>query len=89
MDINTICAVGSLIFSLCTFFGGGIAFCILKFNDFKHLEKNYEKSEKQKEEFENKINEKLDKLLTLQTTNTTDIAIINERCNIHKTINKR
>lgn len=65
MDIKTICVVASAALSFCTFVGGAIAFIVLKFNDMTHLQKNYEK-----------INDKLEKLLTVSNSNTKDIAVI-------------
>jgi len=75
MDIKTICVIVSTILSFCTFIGAAIGFCVIKFNDFKHIEKN-----------QTEINDKLDKLLTISNDNTKDIAVINERCKTHKTI---
>lgn len=84
MDIKTICIVASTVMSFCTFIGGAVAFCVIRFNDMVHIEKNFEKSQKQYESFKTAVNEKLDNLLTISNDNIKDIAVINTRLDRNK-----
>jgi hypothetical protein len=67
MNINIIIAVCSLVLNIITILGGAIGFCILKFNDFSHMSKNFEKMESQ-----------LNKVLEKTTENEKNIAILTE-----------
>ena len=89
MDVRSICAIISVVLSLCTFIGGLIAFCIIRLNDFVHIEKNFEKSQLQFEEFKKEVTMKLDILTGMNKDNEKSIAIINERCRGHKIIKRR
>lgn len=89
MNIQVICMVASVILSLCTFISGAVAFIIIRFNDFAHIEKNFDKSQEKVEKFENKITKKLDEILEIGNQNKEDIAVINERCKAHKPIKRK
>ena len=81
MDIKTICMIISVALSFCTFISGAVAFMVIRFNDFAHVEKGFEKAQGNFEKFDEKINEKIDNVTVIVNKNSTEIAVLNTKIN--------
>lgn len=84
MDIKTVCIIISTAMTFCTFIGGAIAFCVIKFNCLNSLQISQDEYKKEsKEEFKSIVG-KLDTVINVITKNKEDIAVINERYKLRK-----
>ena len=77
MEVGNVCAIASVVLSLCTFVGGAIGFCIIKFNDMHHNELSLRK-----------VEEKLDDIIKIQNLHGEAIVRIEERCKVRSEAEK-
>lgn len=90
LNVGDVCSIVSTVLSVCTFVGGAIGFLILKFNDFAHISADLKNSEKDFLEFKKDVSGKLNNLLEIHNENKQQLAVIEERCEIHhNSVSKR
>lgn len=88
-------AIINIIISIFLAVGGVIAFVIIKFNDFKHQEKNAEKLERIVSDNHKEVKNELDtikksvhEIEKVTLVNKTEVEAIQKNCELHKSLLK-
>jgi len=81
--------LASFVLNCAQFLGFLVAFCVLKFNDFKHLEKAVEELKNTHEKFREEEHQKHSQNLEVLRELTGQVAYLNGKANATEEINKK